>query len=178
MDFAFSWILCRYRKNENTAEKKKGHKIAGLKFYSGVEISCCILINLGTYPTSRICLPWMQRQHNGIFTYLKVTFNWPILKANRSEYHFIELKWILLSWLSGNIHISFMLKKETVVKSRSVKVKKDSSQTVRAVHHQDDSMEEGKPCRTLRHHFLPSGYYHFTSSWLHHERLWKKFHIS
>ena len=47
MDFAFSWILCRYRKNENTAEKKKGHKIAGLKFYSGVEISCCILINLG-----------------------------------------------------------------------------------------------------------------------------------
>ena len=25
VDFAFSWILCRYRKNENTAEKKKGH---------------------------------------------------------------------------------------------------------------------------------------------------------
>ena len=34
MDFAFSWILCRYRKNE----KKNGHKIAGLKFYSRVEI--------------------------------------------------------------------------------------------------------------------------------------------
>ena len=38
MDFAFSWILCRYRKNENPAEKKKGHKIAGLKFYSRVKI--------------------------------------------------------------------------------------------------------------------------------------------